>query len=98
MIIPPKKLANLTRKEQRDLIDKIILETLEKGRINHWTDLERKVISTYPSFATPSKFKTRMKKLLERGYIERAAIGIYQITEKGRRYLKALRIIYEENG
>lgn len=77
------------RREQQDAVDKLILEMLAKGHI-HWTDLEKKVLATYVPFATHGRFRGRMKYLLKTGHIVRIERGIYEITEKGMKYMISL--------
>jgi len=70
-------------------MDKLILETLVKGKI-HWSDLCRRVLGTHQPYATPSRFQSRMKYLLARKHIERVVKGVYQIADSGKRYLESL--------
>lgn len=77
------------RREEQDLLDKMILETLSKGHI-HWTDLEKRVIATCRSFATRGRFDNRLRYLLKKGYVKRVSRGIYKVTEGGRKYMDVL--------
>lgn len=78
-----------TRREQQDAMDKLILQMLSKGNI-HWSDLCRKVLGTHQSYATPSRFNSRMRYLVKKGHIEKVLKGVYQITGSGKRYLESL--------
>jgi len=77
------------RREEQDLMDKIILKTLKKGRVR-WTDLEKKVLATYHPSATRTRFDNRLRYLLKKGYIERFSRGIYRITESGEKYMEII--------
>ena len=77
------------RREEQDLLDKMILETLSKGHI-HWTDLEKRVIATCRAFATRGRFDNRLRYLLKKGYVKRVSRGIYKVTEGGRKYMDVL--------
>ena len=77
------------RREEQDIMDKIILETLKKGRVR-WTDLEKKVLATCHPSATRTRFDNRLRYLLKKGYIERVSRGTYQITENGEKYMEII--------
>ena len=77
------------RREEQDLMDKIILKMLKKGHV-HWTDLEKKVLTTCHSFATRTRFDNRLRYPLKKGYIERISRGIYRITESGEKYMEII--------
>jgi len=77
------------RREEQDLMDKIILKTLKKGRVR-WTDLEKKVLATCHPSATRTRFDNRLRYLLKKGYIERFSRGIYRITESGEKYMEII--------
>ena len=77
------------RREEQDHMDKIILSMLKKGHV-HWTELEKKVLTTCHSFATRTRFDNRLRYLLKKGYIERVCRGIYQITESGEKYMEII--------
>jgi len=77
------------RREEQDMMDKIILKTLKKGRV-HWTDMEKKVLATCHPSATRTRFDNRLRYLLKKGYIERVSRGIYQITESGEKYMEII--------
>ena len=77
------------RREEQDLMDKIILKTLKKGRVR-WTDLEKKVLATCHPSATRTRFDNRLRYLLKKGYIERVSRGIYRITESGEKYMEII--------
>jgi len=70
------------RREEQDMMDKIILGMLKKGHV-HWTDLEKKVLATCHPSATRTRFDNRLRYLLKKMYIERVSRGIYKITESG---------------
>ena len=76
-------------REMQDAMDKLILQTLNKGNI-HWSDLCRKVLGNHQPCATPSRFQSRMKYLLNKKHIERVTKGVYQITDTGKSYLESL--------
>jgi Mn-dependent DtxR family transcriptional regulator len=75
------------RREEQDMMDRIILKALKKGRVR-WTELEKKVLGTWHPSATRTRFDNRLRYLLKKGYIERVSRGIYQITEKGEKYME----------
>lgn len=77
------------RREEQDLMDKIILRTLKMGRV-HWTDMEKKVLATCHPSATRTRFDNRLRYLLKKGYIERVSRGIYQVTENGEKYMEII--------
>ena len=77
------------RREEQDMMDKIILKTLKKGRV-HWTDMEKKVLATCHPSATRTRFDNRLRYLLKKGYIERVSRGIYRITESGEKYMEII--------
>jgi Mn-dependent DtxR family transcriptional regulator len=77
------------RREEQDMMDKIILKTLKKGRVR-WTDLEKKVLATCHPSATRTRFDNRLRYLLKKGYIERVSRGVYQITESGEKYMEII--------
>jgi len=77
------------RREEQDMMDKIILKTLEKRSVR-WTDLEKKVLATWHPSATRTRFDNRLRYLLKKGYIERVSRGIYQITENGEKYMEII--------
>jgi DNA-binding PadR family transcriptional regulator len=91
----PKR-HRLTRREQQDLMDKTILALLAKSTEGiHWSDLEKKALGTCHWYATSSRFRSRMKYLRNKNFIQRIEKGIYQITEAGRRYLETLSFAYK---
>ena len=77
------------RREEQDLMDKIILKTLKKGLVR-WTDLEKKVLATCHPSATRTRFDNRLRYLLKKDYIERVSRGIYRITENGEKYMEII--------
>lgn len=79
----------MNRREMQDAMDKLILQTLNKGSI-HWSDLCRKALGTHQTCATPSRFQSRMKYLLKKKHMERVMKGVYQITDTGKSYLESL--------
>ena len=77
------------RREEQDMMDRIILRMLKRGCVR-WTDLEKKVLATcYPS-ATRTRFDNRLRYLLKKGYVERVSRGIYRITESGEKYMEII--------
>jgi len=77
------------RREEQDIMDRIILETLKKGCVR-WTDLEKKVLATCHPSATRTRFDNRLRYLLKKGYVERVRRGTYQITENGEKYMEII--------
>jgi len=77
------------RREEQDVMDRIILETLKRGRVR-WTDLEKKVLATCHPSATRTRFDNRLRYLLKKGYIERVRRGTYRITENGEKYMEII--------
>ena len=77
------------RREEQDIMDKIILKTLKRGRVR-WTELEKKVLGTWHPSATRTRFDNRLRYLLKKGYIERVRRGIYRITENGEKYMEII--------
>lgn len=91
-----QKQPKLTRREQQDLMDKTILALLTKSVEGvHWTDLEKKALGTCIRYATSSRFRSRMRYLLNKSFIQKIQKGIYQITEAGRKYLETLNFAYK---
>ncbi len=84
----------LSRREQQDLMDKIILQTLMKVDSARWTELEKRVLGTRLPFATSQRFRSRMRYLLNKKLIERVQRGTYKITKSGIKYLETLKSIY----
>ena len=76
----------MKRLDEKLRIEKIMLEKLEEGPIR-WTPLMKLVVTESPS---PWKAQVIIKWLLTNGYIVRPERGIYQITEKGHIFLKAM--------
>jgi len=74
---------------ERDILRRTILELLAKGCV-HYTDLDKKVCASCHSFATTNTFKSQLHYLLSSNHITRIARGIYQITQKGKKYLALL--------
>jgi len=74
---------------ERDILRRTILEILAKACV-HYTDLDKKVCATCHSFATTNTFKSQLHYLLNNDYIIRIARGIYQITERDKKYLALL--------
>jgi hypothetical protein len=86
----------LTRREQQDLMDRTILAFLAKStRGIRWTALEKRTLGTCHRFATSHRFRSRMRYLLTKNFVERIRIGVYKITEAGCRYLESLNLAYE---
>jgi DNA-binding PadR family transcriptional regulator len=91
-----KQGLRLTRREQQDLMDKTILVFLAKSaRGVHWSDLEKKTLGTCHHYATSSRFRSRMRYLLNKNFIQKIEKGVYQITEAGRTYLQSLKLAYK---
>ena len=87
-------MKKLTRREQQDLVDKIILEILAKKETIRWTTLEKKVLGTHRPYATSHRFRLRMQYLLKKNLIKKIGKGMYAITEVGLKYLEYLRTTY----
>jgi predicted transcriptional regulator len=63
-------------------VAKIILEQLvEKPR--RWTELEKLTTKSSPTYG---RFQTTLKWLQQNGYINKAGRGVYEITEKGKKF------------
>jgi len=77
------------RREEQDMMDKVILAALKNGHIR-WTVLEKNVLTTCHSLATRTRFDNRLRYLLKKEYIERVSRGIYSITEKGTKYMQVI--------
>ena len=56
-------------------------------RSQTWTELEKATVKASPTF---SSFRSTLIWLLKNGYIERPSRGVYEITDRGRIFLKAL--------
>jgi predicted transcriptional regulator len=74
------------RLDEKLRIARIMLEKLSEGPIR-WTPLMKMVVKESPS---PWKAQVIIKWLLSNGYISRPERGVYQITEKGYKFLKAI--------
>jgi len=74
---------------KRDILRRTILELLIKGNV-HYTELDKKVCATGHSFATTNTFRSQFLYLLNNGYIDRIARGVYKMTQRGERYLSLL--------
>jgi len=83
------ELEKLTRRGEQDALDKTVLNILTKGKFC-WTDLEKKVLATCFPWATGGRFHARLNYLRSRDYVRRVARGVYEITDKGRKYLEIL--------
>jgi len=77
------------RREEQDVMDKVILAALKSGDVR-WTVLEKKVLTTCHSLATRTRFDNRLRYLLKKEYIERVSRGVYRITEKGTKYMDVI--------
>jgi predicted transcriptional regulator len=67
-------------------VAEIILEQLvEKSR--RWTELEKLTTKSSPTYG---RFQTTLKWLQQNGYVNKAERGVYEITEKGKQYLKIM--------
>lgn len=77
------------RREEQDMMDKVILTALTKGHVR-WTALEKKVLTSCHSLATRTRFDNRLRYLLKKECIERVSRGIYRITEKGTKYMEII--------
>jgi predicted transcriptional regulator len=74
------------RLDEKLRIARIILEKLSEGFMR-WTPLMKMVVKESPS---PWKAQVIIKWLLLNGYISRPERGVYQITEKGYKFLNAM--------
>ena len=83
------KLTMSRRREEQDLMDRVILGALERGDVR-WTALEKKVLTTCHSLATRTRFDNRLRYLLQKEYVERVSRGVYRITEKGTKYMEVI--------
>jgi len=75
--------------QECDVLRKMILEILAKGRV-HYTDLEKKATATCYFSATTNTFKRQLHYLLDNAYVQRVARAVYQITPKDQDYLVLL--------
>jgi len=76
--------------QKRDILRKTILEFLKNSNV-HYTDIEKKCISTSLPFATSNTFRRQFYDyLLRRRYIKRVSRGVYTITNKGNMLLAVL--------
>jgi len=64
-----------------------ILEVLARGPMR-WTPLTKLVLRS----STPWKAQATLEWLLREGYVERPSRGVYEITDKGLKFLEALPI------
>lgn len=73
--------------QERDLMRKIILSALSRGRIG-WTDLKKMALGSCYPFATDSTFAHQMRYLLDVGYIKKVGKkgtrSPYEMTERGK--------------
>ena len=83
------KLTMSRRREEQDLMDRVILGALERGDVR-WTALEKRVLTTCQSLATRTRFDNRLRYLLQKEYVERVSRGVYRITEKGAKYMEVI--------
>jgi len=65
---------------------KVILQQLVE-KPHTWTELEKATVKASPTF---SSFRSTLKWLLKSGYVQRLSRGVYDITDKGQIFLKAL--------
>lgn len=72
--------------DRRMYVSKIILTKLSKGSFR-WRDLVKIVLAESPSY---SSFDSTLRWLIRQGYITRRTRGIYEITDKGRDFLKII--------
>ncbi|PVX24526.1 MAG: hypothetical protein CW691_07360 [Candidatus Bathyarchaeum sp.] len=77
------------RREEQDMMDKVILGALRRGDVR-WTALEKRVLTTCHSLATRTRFDNRLRYLLKKEYVERVCRGVYSITEKGEKYREVI--------
>ena len=76
----------MKRLDEKLRIARITLEKLCEGHLR-WTPLLKMVVKESPS---PWKAQVIIKWLLSNGYISRPERGVYQITEKGHKFLEAM--------
>ena len=76
----------MKRLDEKLKIARIMLEMLSEGSMR-WTPLLKMVVKESPS---PWKAQVIIKWLLSNGYISRPERGVYQITEKGYKFLNAM--------
>lgn len=77
------------RREEQDMLDKVILSALKRGDVR-WTALEKKVLTTCHCLATRTRFDNRLRYLLQKEYVERVSRGVYRVTEKGAKYMEVI--------
>ena len=73
--------------ERKMSLAKIVLSKLADGKPQRWTKLLK---MTLRDCGTPHTFESILAFLVEKGYIEKVARGVYRITAKGQDFLKAL--------
>ena len=76
----------MKRLDEKLRIAKMMLDKLSEGPMR-WTPLMKVVVKESPS---PWKAKVVITWLLANEYISRPERGVYQITEKGCKFLKAI--------
>lgn len=75
---------------ERDILRRTILQLIKKGHM-HYTDIEKKTVSTGLRFATSNTVKRQFYHyLLTNRFVERISRGIYRITQKGEKLLEIL--------
>lgn len=78
------------KNEERDILRKIILGLIIKGH-THYTDIEKKAVSTCINFVTSNTFRKQFYDyLVAKGYIRRVSRGVYAVTERGQKLLEIL--------
>jgi predicted transcriptional regulator len=76
----------MKRLDEKLRIARVMLEKLRESPMR-WTPLMKTVVKESPS---PWKAQVIIKWLFSNGYISRPERGVYQITEKGRNFLKVI--------
>ena len=76
----------MKRLDEKLRIARIMLEKLREGPMR-WTPLMKIVVKESP---LPWKAQVIIKWLLSNGYISCPERGVYEITEKGYKFLKAM--------
>ena len=71
---------------------KLVLEVLAREKSLHWAKLQQRVLSAYQSdvSVTFSRFCRCMLHLRKLGWVERKSVGVYAISECGKKFLESV--------
>jgi len=73
--------------ERKIALAKIVLSKLADDNPKRWIPLMK---TTMRNCGTPNTFRSILSFLVDKGYVEKVDRGLYQITEKGKNFLKAI--------